>query len=232
MTTNGSSPTLAATEFLDHDSTEIRRFVDRVLGNADLSPKEQAVELYYAVRDDIFYDVYGIDISRTGLRASSVATSGQGFCLHKSVLYAAATRAVGVPSRLVFGDVRNHLASGRLRDLVGGEIFFHALTAVYLDGRWVKATPVFNKLLCKIYKLAPLEFDGNSDSMNHPFDDAGGARMEFLQLHGEFDDLPYEFVHHQLSAKHPAFVSGSTTTLGGSLVTEANSAVLSGDHHA
>ena len=73
---------------------------------------------------------------------------------------------MGIPSRLVYGDVRNHLASPRLTELIGGNVFtYHALTLVHLDGRWVKATPVFSKLLCKLYKIAPLEFDGRSDSL-------------------------------------------------------------------
>jgi transglutaminase-like putative cysteine protease len=127
------------------------------------------VRLYYAVRDGVRYDVYGADLSREGMRASAILEAGHGFCLHTSILYAAAVRAVGIPSRLVLTDVRNHLASDRLKQLVGGEVFhFHCLTAVHLHGRWIRATPVFNKLLCRLYGIAPLEFDGLSDSMHHP----------------------------------------------------------------
>ncbi|MDH6128153.1 transglutaminase-like domain-containing protein [Kitasatospora sp. GP82] len=212
---------LRSTEFLDYEAPEIRSFVDRVIKDKDTSAREKAVRLYYAVRDDVFYEVYGTDLSRTGLRASSIAVQGQGFCLHKSVLYAAAVRAVGVPSRLVFGDVRNHLASDRLREHIGGDVFFHALTSVHLDGRWVKATPVFNKMLCRLYGMTPLEFDGTADSLYHPFDGDGRRHMEFLQMHGEFDDLPYEFVMSQMRAKHPKFLSGSGTVASGSLADEA-----------
>ena len=36
--------------------------------------------------------------------------------------------------RLVYGDVRNHLASPRLVDLMGGQLFtFHALVSVHDD---------------------------------------------------------------------------------------------------
>src|SRR5207248_2324841 len=115
-----------------------------------------ACALYYAVRDGIRYDVYGADLTRRGLSAGGVLEQGFGFCVHKSIVYAAALRSVGIPSRLVYGDVRNHLASPRLRELVGGEIFrFHSLTSVHLNGTWVKATPVFNKMLCRLYRMKP-----------------------------------------------------------------------------
>jgi transglutaminase-like putative cysteine protease len=212
---------LRPTEFLDHDSPEVRGFVNDVIVDKHISAHEKIVKLYYAVRDEILYEVYGIDMSKNGMRASSIARAGQGFCLHKSILYAAAVRSVGVPSRIVFGDVRNHLASDRLKRLVGGEIFFHALTSVYLDGKWMKATPVFNKLLCRLHGMRPLEFDGTADSIYHPFDREGNRHMEFLKMYGEFDDLPYDYVMDNMRKKHPSFLENSTTVRGGSLAAEA-----------
>jgi transglutaminase-like putative cysteine protease len=213
----------APTEFLDHDSAPVQEFVDAAVTDRGADKRELAISLYYAVRDDVFYEVYGADLSRDGVRASSVATRKQGFCLHKSVLYAACCRAVGIPARLHYGKVRNHLASDRLRAHIGGDVFFHGLTAVHLDGRWVKATPVFNGLLCKLYGLKPLEFDGVHDSLHHPFDEDGRKSMEFLVDHGGFDDLPYEFVMDQMRTNHPDFLDqeGTGTVRGGSLAAEA-----------
>ncbi|MFD0475949.1 transglutaminase family protein [Nonomuraea thailandensis] len=169
------------------------------------------MRLYYAVRDDILYDVYDIDMSRDGLRASTIISRGSGFCLHKSIVYAAAARALGIPARLVFADVRNHLASGRLKELVGGDVFrFHGLVSILLDGRWVKATPVFNKTLCRLYRLKPLEFDGTADSVYHPFDESGRRHMEFLRWHGEFDDFPYELVLDAFRTEHPGCWTATT----------------------
>ncbi len=139
-----------ATDFLDHRHPTVQAFVDKALKGTDretAGPVELAVTLYYAVRDGIHYEVYGADLSPEGLRASSIITGGKGFCLHKSVLYAACCRAVGIPARLHYSDVRNHLASDRLRSYIGGDVFFHGLATVYLDGRWLQVTPVFNKLL-------------------------------------------------------------------------------------
>lgn len=211
------------TEFLDHESVPVQEFIDGVVPDRGADKRQLAIALYYAVRDDVFYEVYDADLSRDGLKASHVATRKQGFCLHKSVLYAACCRAVGIPARLHYGKVRNHLASDRLRKHIGGDVFFHGLTAVHLDGKWVKATPVFNGLLCKLYGLTPLEFDGTSDSLYHPFDADGRKNMEFLVDYGGFDDLPYEFVMDQMRTNHPDFLvsDGTGTVSGGSLAAEA-----------
>jgi transglutaminase-like putative cysteine protease len=213
---------VAATEFLDHDSQVVRDFVDRTLDDRRGTQAEDAIALYYAVRDKIMYDVYGADLSREGLRASAILEKGRGFCVQKSIVYAAACRSVGIPSRLVLADVRNHLASGRLRDLVGGELFcFHTLTSVRVNERWVKATPVFNKTLCRLYKMAPLDFDGTADSLYQPYDAQGRRFMEFVNYHGEFDDFPYELVVNGIRTAHPKLFASQYETAQGSLVEEA-----------
>ncbi|MEU4449366.1 transglutaminase-like domain-containing protein [Actinosynnema sp. NPDC050801] len=212
---------IVETEFLDHSSAEVQNFVDRVVDGA----ADPVVALYYAVRDRIMYEVYGADLSREGLRASAVISRGQGFCVHKSIVYAAACRAIGVPSRIVLTDVRNHLASARLRDLVGGDVFrFHALNSLLLNGKWVRATPVFNRTLCRLYGITPLDFDGTADSVYHPFDTRGRRHMEFLHEYGEFDDLPYELVVEGIRVAHPRLFESRSVLRAGSLVEEAGSA--------
>lgn len=223
-TTVTDATLLASTEFLDHDSDVVRDFVARTLpdNGTGMTPIERAVALYYAVRDGIHYEVYGADLSRAGLKASSTITRGTGFCVHKSIVYAAAVRAVDVPSRIYYGDVRNHLASPRLEDLMGGNLFtFHSLTTVFLNGRWVRATPVFNKMLCRLYKIRPLEFDGRNDSMYHPYDEDGRQHMEFLREHGDFDDVPYDLVVGGIRSAHPKLFASQFVTARGSLVADA-----------
>jgi transglutaminase-like putative cysteine protease len=210
------------TAFLDYESDAVQNFIDHAVKDRSADRTANAVDLYYAVRDGVFYEVYGASLSPEGLRASHTATVNSGFCLHKSALYAAAVRALGIPSRLVYGDVRNHLASPRLLEHIGGDVFFHGLTQVYLEGKWVKATPVFNKLLCKLYGMQPLEFDGLGDSLYHPFGGDGTA-MEFLTDHGSFDDVPYDFVIETMRRRHPKFLEagGTGTVRGGRLADES-----------
>lgn len=213
----------AATEFLDYEHPDVRAFVARAVPDRTVSLTEQTTQLYYAVRDGIDYEVYGVDMSRDGLRASTIVRNGRGFCVHKSILFAAAVRAIGVPGRLLVADVRNHLASERLKSLVGGEVFVHWLTEVRLEGRWVKATPVFNKLLCRLYRMTPLEFDGTHDSLHQPYDESAGQHMEFLRWHGTFDDVAYDELIAIMASRHPGmFPDGDTAVPGtGSLRDEA-----------
>ena len=213
-------------KFIDHDSDEVRAFVARTVsaipGSTVDSPMARAVALYYAVRDKIRYEVYGADLSREGLRASAVLRGGSGMCIHKSIVYAAALRSIGVPARLVLTDVRNHLASPRLRELVGGDVFrFHCLTSVYNGQKWVRATPVFNKMLCRLYGITPLDFDGTASSLYHPFDSRGREHMEFLHEHGEFDDLPYDLVLDGLRTAHPRLFTAGDRFAAGSLLADA-----------
>jgi Transglutaminase-like superfamily len=221
--TAGSDATdlLKATEFLDHEHPVVREFAERAIGTRT-TPTADAISLYYAVRDTILYDVYGTDLTREGMRASAIIGTGRGFCVHKSIVYAAACRSVGIPSRLVFADVRNHLASERLRDLVGGTLFcFHTFTSVRPNDSWVKASPVFNKLLCRMYGMSPLEFDGISDSLHQPYDADGRLFMEFVNFRGEFDDFPYELVVDGIRSAHPRLFASQYVTERGSLADEA-----------
>jgi hypothetical protein len=213
---------LAPTEHIDHESPIVREFVEKTLAGADHDQESAAIALYYACRDKLRYEVYGNDLSKAGMKASVVIDRGFGFCIHKSLAYAATLRAIGIPSRVVYGDVRNHLASPRLRELVGGDVFrFHSLTQVYLNGKWLKATPVFTKMLCKLYKITPLDFDGRSDAVYHPFDEDGRQHMEFLHWHGEFDDFPYELVVGGIKEHHPLLFANNNVTATGSLVEES-----------
>jgi transglutaminase-like putative cysteine protease len=150
------------------------------------------VRLYYAVRDGFRYDPYGIELSVRGLRASTVLAAGRGFCINKAVLLAAVCRAVGIPARMGYADVRNHLSTERLRQSMGGSdvFYYHGYTSILLGGKWVKATPAFNLSLCEKFRLEPLEFDGTKDSIYHPFDLTGQRHMEYLGFRGEHDDVP------------------------------------------
>src|SRR3990167_7232802 len=50
--------------------------------------------------------------------ASACLARGSGFCVAKAALLAAAARASGIPARVGFADVRNHLTTPRLRRLM------------------------------------------------------------------------------------------------------------------
>jgi len=118
---------------------------------------------------------------------------GYGYCVAKAVALTALLRAQGIPSKLHFADVRNHLTTERLKKLMQTDMFYyHGYNDIFLDGRWVKVTPTFNLSLCEKFKVKPLDFDGVNDAIFHPFDMEGRRHMEYVTDHGSFADLPYE----------------------------------------
>src|SRR5256886_17432530 len=126
--------------------------------------RQRAVSLYYAVRDQIRYNPF-LDFSKAEVfKASSVLAAEQGFCVGKAALLAACVRAAGIPARVGFADVKNHLTTPRLAETMGSDLFvYHGYADLYLEGRWVKATPAFNLALCTRVRVKPLEFDGRSE---------------------------------------------------------------------
>lgn len=183
---------LAPTRFVDCDAPEVRDFAARVTAGAS-DPRERAVALYYAVRDGIRYDPYSVQVDPDAYRASRIVQAPAAFCVPKAILLAAAARAVGIPARLGFADVRNHLASEKLRARMGTDLFvFHGYTDLHLDGAWRKATPAFNRELCGRFGVPALEFDGTADAMLHAFDGEGRRYMEYVRDRGTFVDLPLD----------------------------------------
>ena len=175
---------------IDSHHTAVSAFAMENAGDARDS-RQKAIRLYYAVRDGIRYDPYLIELTVDGLKASHTLSIGRGWCVPKAILLAACCRAMGIPARLGFADVRNHLSTARMRETMKTDIFYwHGYTAIYLDDIWVKATPAFNIELCERFRIQPLDFDGRSDSIYHPLDQNGNRHMEYLQYRGEFTDAP------------------------------------------
>lgn len=155
------------------------------------SELERAVRLYYAVRDQFRYDPYTSALSVKGLKATKVLNERRGWCVSKAILLAACYRAQGIPARLGFADVRNHLSTEKMRQRMQTDLFcWHGYTDVHLNGHWVKATPAFNIELCEKFGLHPLEFDGAEDSIYHAFDKAGNRHMEYLNHRGTYGEPP------------------------------------------
>jgi hypothetical protein len=194
---------LKPTEFLDSDHESVREYADRnTSGTA--SDIERAVQLYYAVRDDFQYDPYLLDLRRPAMRASALLGKTRGYCVEKAILLAAAARAVDIPSRLSFYIVRNHIATEKLaKALEKDYLVFHGAAEMYLGGKWVKATPAFNKRLCDFLAVDPIEFDGSSDAIFQEYDRTGNVFMEYLHDYGAFDDMPYQMFRDELDKHYP-----------------------------
>jgi len=202
---------LEPAEYVDSAAPGIVDFARRVCEGAP-DDVTKAVRLYYAIRDGIVYTPYCDFKAPETFRASACLERGSGFCVAKAALLAAAARASGIRARVGFADVRNHLTTPRLRDLLGTDVFYyHGYTELFLGGRWVKATPAFDRALCERFGVRPLDFDGREDSLFHPLDVAGRRHMEYVGNRGAFADVPvteiletFNRCYPRLTAETPA----------------------------
>jgi transglutaminase-like putative cysteine protease len=183
---------LAPTAIIDSDHPSIRECASKSIGRS-LDPIEIAVKLYLAVRDGILYDPYAPFYLPEHYRASCVLERGRSFCIPKASLLCALGRACGIPSRIGFADVRNHLATKQLIQFLGSDLFvYHGFTEFRLEGKWVKATPAFNSDLCKRHRVPPLEFNGREDSIFQPYNLQSQRFMEYVAFHGVYADVPVD----------------------------------------
>ncbi|WP_036127797.1 transglutaminase-like domain-containing protein [Marinobacter nitratireducens] len=186
---------LQPTAFFDYDRPSVKAWIDQQIEGLPADPIEQVKALYLAVRDSISYNPYVFQTDPRTLSASYALESGETYCIPKAVLLGAAARSIGIPSRLGLADVRNHLSSPKLIEWLRSDIFrMHGFIELYLNGRWVKATPAFNRQLCEMMKVEPLEFDGLNDSIFQEYTESGEAHMEYINDHGVFDDVPHQFI--------------------------------------
>lgn len=211
---------LSPARFIDSDHPLVIDFAERWRG-ASRDPREQAVNLYRAVRDEIRYNPYVFSADHQTLKASHALAAGESYCVPKALLLAACARHCGIPARIGLADVRNHLSTPRLIEMLRSEVFaMHGYTELFLEGRWLKATPAFNLALCRMFKVAPLEFDGRTDSVFHPFNAKGERYMEYLVDHGQFDDLPVELFFAHLRQCYPHLFEVDSAFLRGDLQAE------------
>ena len=189
-------------EYIDSDHPAVEQF-SRAAAPADASDREKASLLYRAVRDDIRYNPYVNMRTPETFRASSVLIAGNGYCVGKAALYAAACRIHGIPARVGFADVRNHLTTEKLRQSMGTDVFmWHGFTEVYVEGAWRKATPTFNATLCAKIGVQPLDFDGLGDALLHQFDGAGRTFMQYVNEHGSYHDVPTKFLMREMARQY------------------------------
>ena len=194
---------LSPGRYIDSGHAAVIEFARKhVKGSGDV---ERAVSLYYAVRDGIRYNPF-LDFSRdTAFQGSHCLETGEGFCIGKAALLAACARVVGIPARVGFADVKNHLTTPRLAERMGTDLFvYHGFTELWLEGKWVKATPAFNLDLCRKFRVKPLEFDGRSDSIFHPFDADDRRHMEYLRSRGSHADVPVAEIQKVFRETYPA----------------------------
>lgn len=209
-------------EFVDSDHPDVIAFAKRATADA-VTAKETAVALYFAVRDWIRYDPYVAIADPDRYKASKCVQAGRAFCIGKASLLAACARAVGIPARVAYADVRNHLCTPRLREIMGGSDMFknHGFTELYIEGKWVKVTPTFNLELCEKFGVVALDFDGETDALLHPFDTQGRRHMEYVAYRGKYADVPAEMLSRAMIDNYGEDVCDNLRKAGGDFGAEA-----------
>jgi len=181
---------LRPTSIIDSDNEKVIAYALKKTQGAE-DDVSRAVSLFYAVRDEIRYTPYYPFYLPEHYRAGRVLDAGCGYCVPKAALLCALGRVCGIPSRLGFAHVRNHLSTTQLREYMGTDLFvFHGYNEFYLNGCWVKATAAFNKELCQHFGVGPIEFDGRHDAMLQETNSRKERFMEYVEYVGTFDDVP------------------------------------------
>ncbi len=209
--------------FIESTDKAIAAFAQEATAGA-ATDKERALRLYKAVRDDITYTPYRNYREDAAYSAAACLKEGQGWCVQKAALLAAVARASGIPARVGFADVKNHLSSPRLLEMLGTDIFYwHGYCELWLNGRWIKATPAFDLGLCEKFGVLALEFDGEEDSIFQPFDAAGRRHMEYLADRGSYADVPVRQIRADFMKYYPRIME-QDGDIAGSLHQEAEAA--------
>jgi transglutaminase-like putative cysteine protease len=194
---------LKSTYFFDYEHPSVQEFADRV-STGQKTPVESAAALYLAVRDQIRYNPYTFNYDAKTLKASYALEQKQTYCIPKAILLGALARYKGIPSRLGLSDVRNHLASPQFLEWLKTDIFvMHGFIELYLEGRWVVATPAFNQSLCAYMGVEPLEFNGKEDSLFQEYTSQGQRHMEYLKKYGTFAEVPVDLIFETIQKNYP-----------------------------
>jgi transglutaminase-like putative cysteine protease len=202
---------LTATAFIDATHPVVQAFAQRAVGDA-ATIQERVSRVFTAVRDEIRYDPYRLSYEPEDYVASNVISRGAAFCVPKAVLLTAVARSLGIPARLGFSDVKNHLQSPKLAERMGTDVFvFHGYSELYVHAAWRKATPAFNAELCARFGVPPLSFDGSADALLHPFSAGGSAYMEYIHDRGAYDDLPLGPMLEAFARAYPGFGIGEAS---------------------
>lgn len=201
---------LAPNAFVDSDHPAVIEYAHR--HRSEAGEVATAVALYYAIRDGYRYNPWEVSLTPEAYRASAVLERTYergGHCIDKALLLSACARALGIGSRLHFANVRNHIGTAKLEALLETDLLvFHGYAELFLEGRWVSATPAFNKELCAYLKVPPLEWDGRSDSIFQTYSPGGARFMEYVEDFGTFADVPFALMISEWERHYPAVRRG------------------------
>lgn len=192
---------LKATFIFEANHPKIEKFVFE--NSKASSKKEQAIELYFAVRDQFRYDPFRIRLDLNQLRSTNLLKTNSGHCIDKAVFLISCLRYLNIPAGIGLAKVKNHIGTGKLEKLLQTNVLVpHGYVNVYLNDKWVKCTPAFNKELCGLLNVPELEFDGVNDSIFQNYD-GRDQFMEYIEDYGNFSELPHQLMIDLMKKEYP-----------------------------
>ena len=192
---------LQETPFLDYSHENFTVFLEDFI--VQKTQKQTAILLYEKVRDAFLYDTYHLHLTTSALQGSYIHTKKRAWCVEKAIVLAACARRLGIPARLGYAIVVNHIGVEKLTQyLRRPEIVFHGYVELFIENRWVKCTPSFDRMICRITGVPPLLWDGENDSLFQAY--SGDTQfMEYVHDYGVFEDVPLELMKSEMRKYYP-----------------------------
>lgn len=155
--------------------------------------RERVVRLFEFVRDHIRYNLNAPFHKLAHYEAQNTLRRKEGFCIQKSSLLVTLARSIGIPSRLVFADIRNHLLPDHLIQFMGTDIVtYHCYVEWFLKDDWIKVAPSFDEKTCRENGFRLVIFDGYHDAVLPSEDLYGQPHITYLKQHGVYNGIPIE----------------------------------------
>ena len=184
---------LKSTDIIDSEAESIKaKAITLTVGLK--TDKEKAIALVYFVRDNIRFDAFAPGHLKEHYKGSEILARGNGYCQHKAILLVALARAVGIPARLGYLDIRDHSIPKKIRELMGGNnlVYHHGYAQLCIANEWLHVSPTFDLETCRRYKFIPVEFDGTNDARDPSYDQNGKPHIECLRDRGSYEDFPWD----------------------------------------
>ena len=154
---------------------------------------DAAERLFVYVRDTVRYNARVPYEPLEAYLALNVLAQGEGFCIQKAALLCTLARAVGIPARMGFADIENHLLPEYFSEILVGKVLpYHSFTEWFVGGGWYKATPSFDAALTVEQGWRLVEFAPRENLLLPDTDLAGRPHIRYLRYRGWRYGVPYE----------------------------------------
>lgn len=213
---------LSSSNYFDYNTDAFQSFIN--LMNLSGTTQNKVIQIHDFIRDYFLYDPYHLVLLPDALVASHIITKKRAWCVEKAVVMVATCRSIGIPARPGYAIVKNHIGMEKLQQhLKKDYIVFHGYVEVFIHNKWVKCTPAFDRRVCRLMGVQPLEFDGIQDSLFQEFEEKGQF-MEYIYEYGVFKEVPLDLMRSEMNTHYPhLFEKGNIIEKGFTFIHEPTS---------